>query len=167
MSKLLVSACLMGQKVRYNGSDCLVENTALQTVIDAKQVVTICPEVSGGLSTPRSPAEIKGENGGEAVLQLKAKIINKDDEDVTEQFIAGAEKTLELAQKNNVKVAILKAKSPSCGSHQIYDGTHSRQLIDGMGVTAALLAEHGIHVFNENEIDVAVEMFNTLVQYKL
>ena len=101
--------------------------------------------MAGGLPTPRPPSEIVGD-----------KVLTIDGEDVTAQYLLGAQKALELAQKHNIRVAILKARSPSCGSKQVYDGTHSGKLIDGMGVTAALFIQHGIKVFDETEIDQAL-----------
>lgn len=157
MSKILMSACLLGQKVRYDGGDCLQNHERLQTWIKAGKVVTICPEMIGGLPTPRPPAEIQGSKTGIAVLNGEAHIKTNTGENVTEQFIDGARKTLALAQKHHVRVAILKAKSPSCGSSVIYDGSFSRSLISGMGVTATLLNQHDILVFDEDHIDDALD----------
>ena len=157
MSKILISACLLGQKVRYDGGDCLQNHARLQTWIKAGNTVTICPEMVGGLPAPRPPAEIQGGKTGVAVLQGDAKIMSNTGHDVTEAFIAGARKTLALAQKHHVRVAILKAKSPSCGSNTVYDGTFSRVLIPGMGVTATLLNQHDILVFDEDHIDEALD----------
>jgi len=153
MPKILMSACLLGQKVRYDGGDCLQNHERLQAWILAGNVVTICPEMVGGLPTPRPPAEIQGSKTGVDVLQGRAEIMSNTGHDVTEAFIAGARKTLALAQKHHVRVAILKAKSPSCGSGVIYDGSFSRSLILGMGVTATLLNQYDILVFDEDHID--------------
>ena len=157
MSKILISACLLGQKVRYDGNDCFQNHNRLQTWIKAGKTVTICPEMAGGLPTPRLPAEIQGNKTGNDVLSGGARIVATDGNDVTDEFIEGARKTLALAQKHHVRVAILKAKSPSCGASVIYDGTFSRELIPGMGVTAALLTQHNILVFDENHIDDALD----------
>src|SRR5262249_47446250 len=138
MSKILISACLLGQKVRYDGKDCLQAHARLQEWIEAGYVIAVCPEMKGGLPTPRAPAEIQDSKTGTDVLQNKARITTIDNHDVTKQYIEGAYKCLKLAQENNISVAILKARSPSCGSQQIYDGSFSRTLISGMGVTAAL-----------------------------
>ena len=162
MSKILISACLLGQKVRYDGGDCLQNHERLQTWIKAGNVVTICPEMIGGLPTPRPPAEIQGSKTGIAVLNGDAHIKTNTGENVTEQFIKGARKTLALAQKHHVRVAILKAKSPSCGSSVIYDGSFSRSLIPGMGVTATLLNQHDILVFDEDHIDDALDAAESL-----
>jgi uncharacterized protein YbbK (DUF523 family) len=155
--KILISACLLGQKVRYDGHDCLQTHERLHSWIKAGNVVTICPEIAGGLSTPRPPAEIQDNKTGIEVLNGEAKIAANDGNDVTSQYIDGARKTLALAQEHNINVAILKARSPSCGSKYIYDGTFSRTIIPGMGTTAALLSQHGILVFDEDNIDDALD----------
>lgn len=157
MAKLLISACLLGQKVRYDGNDNLQTHTRLQAMVAAGDVVTICPEIAGGLSTPRDPAEIEPGATALDVIHGKAKIITIHHEDVTAAYLTGAYKTLQLAQQHHIHVAILKARSPSCGSQQIYDGHFSRALIPGMGVTAALLRAHNILVFDEDHIDVAIK----------
>jgi uncharacterized protein YbbK (DUF523 family) len=155
--KILMSACLLGQKVRYDGGDCLQSHPRLQAWLSAGNVVMMCPEMAGGLPTPRPPAEIQGRRTGIAVLSGDAHIKTNTGTDVTYQFIKGAQKTLALAQEHHVRVAILKAKSPSCGSDVIYDGTFSRELIAGMGVTSALLRQHDILVFDEHHIDEALD----------
>jgi len=157
MPKILISACLLGQKVRYDGGDCLQKHERLQTWIKAGNIVTTCPEMVGGLPTPRPPAEIQGCKTGVSVLQGEASIMTRTGADVTEAFIKGARKALILAQTHHVRVAILKAKSPSCGSNSVYDGTFSRLLIPGMGVTATLLNQHDILVFDDDHIDEALD----------
>ena len=162
MSKILMSACLLGQKVRYDGGDCLQNHARLQMWIKAGDIITICPEIAGGLSTPRPPAEIQDKKTGIMVLNGDASIMTHSGDDVTAQFIEGANKALALAQKFHIRVAILKAKSPSCGSSFVYDGTFSRELIPGMGVTSALLSQHGLMVFDENHIDEALNAAESL-----
>lgn len=146
MNKILISACLIGHKVRYDGKDCLQLNARLKKYLNAGKVIVICPEMAGGLSTPRPPAEIEQQKTAEEVLQFKAHVLTNDGADVSDAYRKGAEKALVLAKKNNIKVAILKSRSPSCGSKQVYDGTHSKKLVDGMGLTAALLMQHGIKI---------------------
>ncbi|NOT62604.1 MAG: DUF523 domain-containing protein [Acidobacteria bacterium] len=154
--KLLVSACLLGQKVRYDGSDKGQNSALLNELITEDRVVTICPEVAGGLGVPRLPAEI--QNGaGNGVLNEQARVLDSSGKDVTTEFVSGAQQALALAQAHNIRAAILKARSPSCGKAQIYDGTFGKRLIDGSGVTAALLERHGIKVFNEDEIAAALD----------
>jgi uncharacterized protein YbbK (DUF523 family) len=162
MTKILMSACLLGQKVRYDGGDCLQHHARLQAWIKAGRVITICPEMAGGLPTPRPRAEIQDGKMGSAVLNRDAVIKTNTGHDVTDEFIIGAQKSLVLAQKHHIRVAILKAKSPFCGSNVIYDGTFSRKLIPGMGVTATLLNQHDILVFDEDHIDEALDVAETL-----
>lgn len=153
--KILVSACLLGSKVRYDGSDKASDNNVLAELLARGQVIAVCPEVAGGLGVPRLPAEIQHGDGA-AVLANQAQVFNSAGEDVTTAFVSGAQQALALALEHNIKAAILKARSPSCGNEQIYDGTFSKTLLDGQGVTAALLEQHGIKVFNETQIDEAV-----------
>lgn len=142
--KVLVSACLLGHNTKYNGKNNL--NEKLISLKDKLEFVLMCPEVEGGLSIPRTPAEIKDN-----------KVINKDNIDVTNNYLKGANLALKKALKDNIKVAIVKEKSPSCGKNFIYDGTFTNTLIKGQGVTTSLLVENGIKVFNENEIESFLE----------
>lgn len=160
MNKILISACLLGQKVRYDGAHNLQNHPRLNQWIKDNLVISICPEVSGGLSTPRDPAEIEHRMTAADVLAGKARIKTFLGQDVTLAYIRGAENTLKLARKHEIKVAILKARSPSCSSQQIYDGTFSKNIIDGVGITAALLYQHGINVFDESQIDIALDKAN-------
>ena len=148
MNKYLISACLVGENIRYDAKNCL--QLKLKHLVDTQQAIVICPEVSGGLSTPRNPAEII-DGDGTAVLQGLAKVIDSQGSDLTKEFILGARKTLELAQCHQVTHIILKANSPSCGSQMIYDGSFSNQKIVGKGVTTALLEQHGFIVMSEDE----------------
>lgn len=134
----LISACLIGENVTYNGSHNY--HKVAKELYDKGLVIPVCPEVLGGLPTPRDPAEINGDA-----------VMTKNGLDVTKYFKAGAEKTLQIAKRNNVKLAILQARSPSCGSHQVYDGTFSRQLIHGEGITTKQLRENGIEVITIDE----------------
>ncbi|CAL7871045.1 hypothetical protein A2U10_03410 [Fusobacterium necrophorum subsp. funduliforme] len=138
--KILISACLLGIPCRYDGRDNKIESlNLLQQQFD---FVPICPEQLGGLSTPRCPCEIQGN-----------KVMSKEGKDYTREFQEGAEKSLKLAKQWNIKTALLKAKSPSCGFGQIYDGSFSKKLITGNGLTAALLEKEGIRIFCETELD--------------
>lgn len=129
----LISACLIGENVKYNGLH--NEHKVALELYQKGLAIPVCPEVLGGMSIPRLPSEISGD-----------KVISKEGVDVSKHFYNGALKTLEIAQKNDIKIAILQARSPSCGSSQIYDGTFSDTLIDGQGKTTELLREHGIKV---------------------
>lgn len=156
MSKILMSACLLGQKVRYDGGDCLQSHPLLQQWFNEGNIITICPEMAGGLPTPRPPAEIQDKKSGVDVLKRTASVKTSNNQDVTDFFLRGAQKALELVKQHHIRVAILKARSPSCGAEMIYDGTFSRTLMQGEGVTAALLMEHGVQVFDEYHIDEAL-----------
>ena len=135
--KIMVSACLLGYNVKYDGKSNI--NNDLINDLSNYEIISICPEVMGGLTIPRIPAEINND-----------KVINKNNVDVTNKFLLGASKTLEIAKKNNIKIAILKDGSPSCGSSYIYDGTFTHNKVDGNGITSKLLKENGIIVLNEN-----------------
>ncbi len=154
MIKILVSACLLGEKVRYDGGDKLIADARMQRWQAESRLVPICPEMAGGLPTPRPPAEI--QNGtGEVVLAGEARVETPDGTDVSAHFIAGAERTLALARASGAGLAILKSRSPSCGSLTIYDGGFAGRQIPGMGVAAAALAAAGIAVFDEDHLDEA------------
>ncbi len=143
---ILVSACLLGLDCRYDGG-----NTAHKGLLDFlkdKEFVMVCPEQLGGLQTPRNPCEILGEDG-EAVLEGGARVIDNKCIDVTTQFVKGAEETLKIAKIYNASMAILKERSPSCGSTKIYDGKFHGKLKVGKGVTATLLEQNGVEVFSE------------------
>ena len=135
---ILVSSCLCGVNCKYNGGN--NEDKRVAKLMDTHTVICVCPEVLGGLSTPRTPAEIVGD-----------RVLTKDGEDVTEAFYKGAEKALEAAEKYNVDMAILKANSPSCGCGKVYDGTFSKTLVEGDGVFVRMLKEKNIKVYNEND----------------
>lgn len=122
MNKILISACLLGEKVCYDGRDNLQTHPRLQEWIKAGRVIAICPEVAGGLSTPRPAARIESGYEGIDVINNKTRIITDTQEDITRPYLAGAKKALALAKQHHIKVAILKARSPSCGSKQIYEG---------------------------------------------
>ena len=138
MERILVSACLLGLKVRYDGKE--KANEELVERLKNYDFVPVCPEIFGGLSTPRVPAEIRDN-----------KVINKEGVDVTSNYVRGAEEVLKLALKFNIKKAVLKSNSPSCGKGKIYDGTFSGNLVDGNGITAKLLMDNGIEVLSEDD----------------
>lgn len=137
--KILISRCLLGEPCRYDGASRPVEGLA-ELERCGYTLIPICPETAGGLSTPRSPAE----------RQADGTVINYAGEDVTEAYRSGAEYAVELALREECQIAVLKAKSPSCGSGQIYDGTFSGRLIPGWGVAAERLQEAGIPVLDES-----------------
>lgn len=140
---VLVSACLLGAPCRYDGSSrpC----ARIEELAAGRRVVPFCPECLGGLRPPRPPAEIQAGDGA-AVLDGRARVIEVDGTDVTEQFVQGACRSVVLAKRFGAKDAILKAKSPSCGVSRIHDGSFSGALRGGAGVAAAALMREGIRV---------------------
>lgn len=146
---ILVSSCLCGEKCKYNGGDNY--NLSVISYCEQEEFVHICPEVCGGLSTPRVPSEIVGGTASD-VLDGKAKVINKEGIDVTSQFIKGAYIALEKAKELKISLAILKANSPSCGKGKVYNGSFNNRLISGNGITAELLIREGFKVITENEL---------------
>jgi uncharacterized protein YbbK (DUF523 family) len=160
MEKVLVSACLLGQRVRYDGRDARVESGILDRWEAEGRIVPICPEVAGGLPTPRPPAEIQGGDGA-AILSGKARVATRT-ADVTDAFLAGAEAALRLAHGHGISVAVLKDRSPSCASRLVYDGSFTGRAVRGLGVTAARLAAEGIRVFSEEELEAADALLRRL-----
>ena len=134
--RYLISACLCGQACRYDGQ--ARPATALAALVEQGLALAICPEVDGGLSIPRTPCERQGRS-----------VIDQNGQDRTQAYQAGAEHALALAQKYHITTAILKERSPSCGSTEIYDGTFTHTRIPGMGVTAELLRQNGLTVYSE------------------
>ena len=153
---ILVSACLLGQPVRYGGGTCTVDSDRLRQWVGEGLVIPFCPEVAGGLPVPRPPAEIQGPGGG-AVLDGAGKVTTQAGADVSEAFLRGARGALEAAQAGGARLAILKESSPSCGCHRIHDGRFAGVRVPGEGVTAALLRRSGIAVFSEEEIQDAAD----------
>lgn len=151
MQKILVSACLLGQPVRYDGSGA-GSYALLQQWQAQGRLLVLCPEVSGGLPTPRAPAEIPGGQGA-AVLDGQLPVRDVTGADVTGAFLAGAALAVELAERHRVRYAVLKARSPSCGNRETYDGSFTGTRVSGEGVTAAALRRRGIQVFNEDELE--------------
>ena len=135
----LCSACLLGIKCRYDGKDNL--NEKVVELAKREKLIPVCPERLGGLPTPREPAEIQGN-----------RVVTYSGKDVTEYFERGAKKVLKIAKLLGIKEAILKQKSPSCGSGKIYDGTFSGTIIKGDGITARLLKKNGVRVISEEEL---------------
>ena len=138
--RILVSACLRGMRVRYDGKSKPCE--AVRRLMDQHELIPVCAEVFGGLPTPRVPAERTG-----------GRVITKDGRDVTEEYVRGAQEIARLAKLYGCTHAILKEKSPSCGKGRIYDGTHTGTLTNGNGVLAELLMEMGVKVVGETEIE--------------
>lgn len=148
---LLVSACLLGQAVRYDGAARPLD-AAQRARLEARyRLVPVCPECLGGLPVPRPAAEL-ADCDGSAVLAGCGQVRTRDGEDLTAAFVEGARHTLRIAREQGATHALLKAGSPSCGSRRIHDGSFSGTLRAGAGVTAALLKQHGLHVLGEDEL---------------
>lgn len=143
---ILVSACLLGVNCKYSGSNNNVEGIIKQ--MENVTLIPICPEQLGGLTTPRPPAEINEE----------ASIFSKEGNDVTRQFKLGAEETLKIAKMYNCEYAILKERSPSCGSNQVYDGSFTGKVKQGEGIAASLLKRNGIKVYSEENFKELVSI---------
>lgn len=150
MQKILVSRCLLGQAVRYDGG-CHGPFGLLQEWQSAGRVIPLCPEVAGGLPIPRPAAEIVGGQGDQVLDGLVA-VRTEDGEDVSPQFLAGAVEAVRLAHQHSIRIAVLKARSPSCGNLHNYDGSFSGRTVPGIGVTAAALQRLGVRVFNEEQL---------------
>ena len=146
---ILVSRCLLGVPCRYDGKS--KENKAVASLEAAgHQLITVCPESDGGLKTPRPPAEI----------QRDGRVVNRLGTDVTEEYVRGAELAVKTALEYGCTAAVLKARSPSCGNSEVYDGSFSGKLIPGQGVAAQKLREAGIKVFDEEQLDGLLDFLN-------
>ena len=142
MKRLLISRCLLGDPCRYDGKSKPLAAETLLALRARYDLIPVCPEVLGGLPTPRTPSERQGD-----------RVVMKTGEDVTKEYRIGAEAALQAARENRVFAAVLKERSPSCGKGEIYDGTFTGTLTEGNGVTAELLLENGIPVYGESEIE--------------
>ena len=137
--KIMVSACLAGENCKYNGGN--NRNKKVEVLYSGNEIIPVCPEVMGGLPTPRTPSEI-----------VQGKVINKDGLIVDREFRRGAETVLKIAELEQPDLIILQSRSPSCGVKQRYDGTFTGTLIDSSGVTAELLMKHGFHVVDVEDL---------------
>jgi uncharacterized protein YbbK (DUF523 family) len=140
--KLLVSACLTGSCCKYSGGSNALPEEVLAALREEYELVPVCPEFAGGLPTPRNPSERLGD-----------RVVSSAGADVTEEYSRGAETALKLCRRYNIDLALLKARSPSCGRDEIYDGTFSKTLISGDGVTVEKLKKENIEIFTEAETD--------------
>jgi uncharacterized protein YbbK (DUF523 family) len=154
MRKILISACLAGERVRYDGKTLAVATDIMNRWFTQGQVISVCPEAGGGMSVPRAPAEIMNGDGLD-VQAGKAQVVDNMGIEVTGYFMRGAQLALSLCQKHQIQVAVLAEASPSCGSSIIHDGSFSGKKIAGVGVTTALLRANGIEVFSQHEIAAA------------
>ena len=145
MEKLLVSSCLLGNNTKYNGGNNYIP--LIEKLKEKYEIFVICPELMGGLSIPRNPSEIRLNTNS---------VFSSTGLDVTNHFYQGAEGVLKIALDNNIKLALLKESSPSCGVNKIYDGTFTGKKIAGNGITTRLLIENGIKCYSENEIEILI-----------
>ena len=153
--KILISACLLGKRVRYDGRALTVTEQILKDWMHAGRVVSVCPEVDAGIPIPRPAAEISSARDGYEVLVHRGHVITSTGADVSDFFRSGAEQALALCKEHHIRIAVLSEASPSCGSSVIYDGSFSSMKIAGVGVTTALLRKNDIRVFSQYEIAMA------------
>ncbi|MDD5634085.1 MAG: DUF523 domain-containing protein [Candidatus Omnitrophica bacterium] len=149
-SKILVSSCLIGKRCSYDGASRFVK--AVKVLCDKCGCIDVCPEMLGGLGSPREKSEIDNASG-EDVLDGRGHVISISGQDPTPQFIRGAHLALSLAKQNNIKIAVMKSSSPSCGRGMIHSGKFDGVLTRGNGVTTALLLRNGIKVFTDREVE--------------
>ena len=142
MKSILISACLLGVTCRYDGLSKPLDREIIEKLRAKYHLIPICPEIMGGLPTPRIPAEISSDG----------KVLRRDGADVTENYIRGAQEALRLAEIFECDTALMKEKSPSCGAGKIYDGSFSKTLTSGNGITADLLQKNGLQIVGESEI---------------
>lgn len=144
MEKILISACLFGENVRYDGKNSVLDDPVLESWREEGRLVVLCPEVAGGLPVPRPPCERDPDSG---------RILSQDGKDFSAAYQKGAEIALELVQKHNIRYALLKERSPSCGVNMIYDGRFSGTKIPGQGLSAQYLNDHGVKTYSEFDLD--------------
>ena len=145
-TKIIVSACLLGENCKYNGGNNKCDD--IISLAEKFEIIPVCPECFGGLPIPRVPSEIKD-----------GRVYSKTGEDLTEAFLSGAEQTLYIAKEANAPCAVLKENSPSCGFGKIYDGTFSGNKIDGNGITAQLLYDNEIQIFGESQVKRLINLY--------
>lgn len=151
LDKILISRCFLGDNVRYNSIVLALANPLIKLWQQQRRFIAICPEVTGGLSVPREPAEIQ---------QSSHEVITVSGINVNAQFNLGAQQALILCQQHNIRFALLKESSPSCGSTFIYDGSFTNNKVSGQGVTSQLLTKHNIKVFSENTIETLEKLLD-------
>jgi uncharacterized protein YbbK (DUF523 family) len=155
VEQILISACLLGERVRYHGGDARIEHRILERWQSEGRLVPLCPEVAGGLTTPRPAAEIRTIAAGRRVLTAAG-------DDVTAAFERGAEMAAATCAARGIRIAVLKDGSPSCGSTSVYDGRFRGVRVSGLGITAERLAAAGVAVFREDQLEAANEYVGTL-----
>lgn len=161
MHKILVSGCLNGRPIRYDSTNVSVESDVWERWAADGRLVAFCPELAAGFAVPRAPAEIIGSTAA-LVLRGRGHVEEDNGTDVTEMFVAGARLAAQRARAEGCVIAVLTDGSPSCGTTYTYDGTFSGGTVAGMGVTAQLLADQGLRVFPEDQIDAADRYLRSL-----
>lgn len=151
MTKILISACLYGHAVRYDGKAKRLSDDIFEKWQKEGRLIPVCPEVAGGLPVPRAPSEI-----------TRNKVINSDGIDVTAEYTKGAEYALELADEHEIAFAVMKEGSPACGSSRIYDGSFTGTKIPGEGMAVRLLRQSGYEVFNELQLEQAQALLDEI-----
>lgn len=154
-NRVLVSACLIGEPVRYNGVSVKCDHPILRKWLAEGRLLPVCPEVSGGMPLRRPPAEISGGEGGVAVRLHRARVVDSSGRDVTAEFVAGAKLVVRQALDSGIRAAILKDGSPSCGATYTYDGTFTGRRIAAPGVMSDRLRDAGVRIFSETQIEDA------------
>ena len=149
--RVLISRCFLGDNVRYNSEVLTCVHPLITLWQQQKRFISICPEVSGGLSVPREPAELQ---------QNSSEVITQSGRNVSTQFNLGAQQALILCQRHQIRFVLLKESSPSCGSTFIYDGSFTNNKILGQGITSQLLAQHNIKVFSENKLEALEKLLD-------
>jgi len=162
VESVLVSACLLGEAVRYNGGHMSCDDDILQRWLREGRVISVCPEVAGGLPVPRPRAEIADGADGMQVLAGNARVVDSNGRDVTAYLVCGAEQVLERARARQIRIAVLKEGSPSCGTGHTFDGSFTDTRVPNHGVTAALLRQAGIQVFSEAQLAEADKLLKQL-----
>lgn len=143
MQNVLISACLLGVDCKYNGSNNKLDDKIIHSLKEKYNLIPVCPEIMGGMPTPRNPVEISD-----------GKVFDYDGEEFTKEFEKGSEEVVKLAKLYDTTIAILKENSPSCGSNYIYDGTFNHQKIKGMGIAAHKLSKENIKLFSEENVKI-------------
>lgn len=143
MQNVLISACLLGVDCKYNGSNNKLDDKIIHSLKEKYNLIPVCPEIMGGMPTPRNPVEI-----------TDGKVFDYDGEEFTKEFEKGSEEVVKLAKLYDATIAILKENSPSCGSNYIYDGTFNHQKIKGMGIAAHKLSKENIKLFSEENVKI-------------
>ena len=143
MQNVLISACLLGVDCKYNGSNNKLDDEIIHSLKEKYNLIPVCPEIMGGMPTPRNPIEIKD-----------GKVFDYDGVEFTKEFEKGSEEVVKLAKLYDATIAILKENSPSCGSNYIYDGTFNHQKIKGMGIAAHKLSKENIKLFSEENVKI-------------